>query len=331
MSISYSSITTPYVKTKNERRIGGMNKSQVVPYGQHERSVFLTTYRTLNSTFPSTLFAQAQKVSSLIPKVDFVKHMLLKVDVAVAAAPVGLVPANYFFREIALRDSTSGKVIQMQYDDVAHANMLNRCSAGRERSLFRTNNIEFSAAGKYGLAKQLPIGVHTFYIPLLTSVFENFGGLYLNDMEGDLVLDLTTPSTIIATGAGTISATVSFMVEGAVLSDKDVFDYKDRYRLHAAECNFLMPVRTEFPNKTLTAASSNNTLVLNNVDGLCAYQMMMVRPTGTIGNNAGFATWKMLNIGDSNNAGIDLDELRCVSMGKWFVCTLSIHSSAYVH
>jgi hypothetical protein len=56
----------------------------------------------------------------------------------------------------------------------------------------------------------------------------------------------------------------------------------------------------------MTAASSNNLFKLNNVDGLCAYQMMLFRPTGTIGQNANFAAWKLLNIGDYNGAGLDL-------------------------
>lgn len=306
MSILYSSVSQSMAKTANVRRIGGVNKSQALPAGQQAGQVYLGTYRALNSTYPANMFSSAQKVTSLIPKIDFIKHLLLKIDHAVAGAPVTLVHSNYWFRQKDLRDSASGRIIQTQYDDSAQANMLNRLSAGREKAIMKTANIESAANGKYGLTKELPVGVHTFYVPVLASVFENWGGLYLNDLEGDLALDITTPSTIIASGAGTITTTITFMVEGADLNEADQKFYRDLYSRHAAECQFLMPVRTEFYSKVLTAGSANNYLPLNNVDGLCAYQMLMVRPVGTTGVNAGFAQWKLLNLGDYNGAAIDL-------------------------
>ena len=306
MSILYSSVSQSMAKTANVRRIGGVNKSQALPAGQHASQVYLGTYRALNSTYPANMFSSAQKVTSLVPKIDKINHMLFKVEHAVATAPVVLSHANYWFRQIDLRDSASGRIIQTQYDDTAQANMLNRLSAGREKAVMKTSNIESAAIGKYGLTRELPVGVHTFYVPVLASVFENWGGLYLNDLEGDLAIDITTPSTIIASGAGTITTTITFMIEGADLSEADQKFYRDLYARHAAECQFLQPIRTEFYSKVLTAGSSNNYLPLNNVDGLCAYQMLMVRPTGTAGVNAGFAQWKLLNLGDYNGAAIDL-------------------------
>jgi len=298
--------TRPYVNTSVPRRIGVTSKCQILPYGQHEAKVFLPTVRTLSSTFPSTVFASAGKASSLIPKIDYIKHLLLKVDISVTAAPVTLVHSSYWFRQQDLRHSSTGQVIQSHYDDSAEMNLLNRCSAAKQRALFKTVAIESDGVAKYGLTKPLPIGTHTFYVPLLTSVFENFGGLFLQDLEGDLALDLTTPSTIIASGAGAISASISFVVEGADLSDADATIFRSRYKAHAAECQFLEPVRTEFYSKQLTAGSSNNDLKLDNVNGLCAYQAVIVRPTGSYGQNAAFAQWRMLNLGDANGAGIDL-------------------------
>ncbi len=306
MSILYSSVSQSMARTANVRKIGGVNKSQALPAGQQAGQVYLGTFRALNSTFPANMFSSAQKVTSLIPKIDYIQHLLLKVDITVASAPVTLVHCNYWFRQKDLRDSASGRIIQTQYDDSAQANMLNRLSAGREKAIMKTANIESSVNGKYGLTKELPVGVHTFYVPVLASVFENWGGLYLNDLEGDLALDITTPSTIIASGAGSITSAITFMVEGADLNEADQKFYRGLYQMNAAECQFLMPIRTEFYSKVLTAGSSNNYLPLNNVDGLCAYQMLMVRPTGTVGINTGFAQWKLLNIGDYNGAAIDL-------------------------
>ena len=306
MSILYSSVSQPMARTANVRKIGGVNKSQALPAGQQSGQVYLGTYRALNSTFPATMFSSAQKVTSLIPKIDYIKHLLLKIDITVAGAPVVLVHTNYWFRQKDLRDSSSGRIIQTNYDDNAQANMLNRLSAGREKAVMKTSNIESATIGKYGLTKELPVGVHTFYIPVLASVFENWGGLFLEDLEGDLALDITTPSTIIASGAGSITSAITFMVEGADLKEADQKFYRGLYQMNAAECQFLQPIRTEFYSKVLTAGSSNNYLPLNNVDGLCAYQMLMVRPTGTTGINTGFAQWKLLNIGDYAGAGIDL-------------------------
>jgi hypothetical protein len=313
MSLSYSSIQTANIPTGVIRDLGskGVKKIQTLPSNQmlsakHAGKVFMPTKRILASTYPSTIFSSAQKATSLIPSIDFIEEILLKIDVAIASAPLQLVPTAYWIRQKDLRDSSSGTVIQTAYDDTDNANLLNRVTAGREKAIFKTNNIESNSIGKLGLTKPLPVGTHTFYIPLLTSVFENFGGLYLADMVGDLALDLTTPSTIIASGAGTLTATISFVVSGAKLMEEDIAIYRNRYKMNAVECQFLEPLRTEFYNVTMTAASSNNLFKLNNVDGLCAYQMMLFRPTGTIGQNANFAAWKLLNIGDYNGAGLDL-------------------------
>ncbi len=311
MSFINTSVQTAHFLTGQSRQMKGGAKQQSLPAHQmlsakHAGKVFLPTKRILASTYPSTIFASAGKANSLIPSIDFIEEVLLQIQITVAAAPVVLVHSNYWFRQIDLRDSSSGQIIQTHYDDTATANLLNRVTAGREKAIFKTNNIESNDIGKLGLTKPLPVGVHTFYVPLMTSVFENFGGLYLADLVGDLALDLTTPSTIIASGAGTISANISFLVSGYKLNDDDIAIHRNRYKMHAAEAHFLEPVRTEFYNTTLTAASSNNLLKLNNVDGLCAYQMVLFRPTGTIGVNTNFAAWKLLNIGDSNGAGLDL-------------------------
>jgi hypothetical protein len=93
---------------------------------------------------------------------------------------------------------------------------------------------------------------------MLTSIFENFSGLFLDDMVGDLAIDLTTPSTIIASGAGSISANIELVIEGDDLNDADRAKYRARYNTFASESQYLQPIRSEFPNTTLTAGSANN-------------------------------------------------------------------------
>ena len=196
-------------------------------------------------------------------------------------------------------------LLQNQFDDSIQANLLNKCSVGRERAIFKTANMESQTNGKYGLAKPLPVGTHTFYIPLLSSIFASFDGVYLEKMEGELSLGLTTPSTIIASGAGQISSTISFVVEGSQLNDFDRKIYLDRYKLYSVESQYVQPYRSEFLNKTLTAGAAND-FKLDAINGLCSHQMIMVRPTGAYGNNTNFASWQLLNLGDSNGASMDL-------------------------
>jgi len=298
-----TSVKNEMVKTANKRH---GNKFQLLPAHQAGLGrVYTPTVRNLPSDYPSTIFNAAQKYISKIPSIDFIHHILLQIQIVVSNAPVALVPVNYWFREIVLRQGGNAELLQNQFDDTAQANLLNKCSVGRERAIFKTANMESSTNGKYGLAKPLPVGTHTFFVPLLASVFSAFDGLYLDNLKGDLTLELLTPTTIIASGAGQISATISFDVEGSDLNDSDRRHYVDRYRLHATESQYLQPIRSEFLNHTLTAGNLN-TFKLENVDGLCSHQMIMVRPTGTTGNNAGFASWRLLNVGDSNGATLDL-------------------------
>lgn len=298
-----------YAKTGDSRKVGASSRTTLVPAAQAAMStnrLWLSTTRQLPLPgFASNIFAAAGKKSSAIPKIDFIKHVLLKVDLTLSAA-MDIVPSAYWFSEVALRDSGSGEVVQRQYDDSIAITSQMRCAESKQRALFRSLNMEVEQIGKYGLAKRLPAGTHTFYVPILASVFENFQGVYLGDLQGELALDLTTPSTIIAANpsAGTLSAALSLIVEGQTLTDSDVARYKQLYKAHAPETGFLQVHRSEF-QKTLTAGQVNR-FALNSVDGVCAFQVMMVRPTGVVNDNTDFNTWRLLNLGDNNGAAIDL-------------------------
>jgi hypothetical protein len=310
MSLRYTSLQENYGESGRTRKVAGANgipqdRKQLLPVFQREGRVYQPTYRQLPSKFSSTMFNQASVVSDLIPKIDYIDHACLRIDITVSGAPVALVHTNYWFRQVDLKDSGSGVIIQTHYDDTVQANFLNRCPLSAEKALFKTANIESAANGKYGVTNLLPVGTHSFYMPLLTTIFENFGGLYLADLQGDLQLVLTTPSTIIASGAGTISTNISYLIEGANLTASDMAVYRNRYNMGAAEAQFLQPIVTQFNQVQLTAGASSN-LKLDNVDGLCPFQMIMVRPVGLKNQNAGFAQWQLLNIGDSNGAAIDL-------------------------
>jgi len=310
MSLRYTALQENYGESGRTRKVLGANgipqdRKQLLPVFQREGRVYQPTYRQLPSKFPSTLFNQAGVVMDNIPQIDYIDHACLRVDLDVTVAPVKLVHTSYWFRQIDMKDSGSGSIIQTHYDDSVQANFLNRCPLSAEKALFKTANIESASNGKYGVTNELPVGRHTFYIPLLTTIFENFGGLYLADLKGDLQLVLTTPSTIIASGSGSISATISYLIEGANLTASDIAVYRNRYNMAAAEAQFLQPIVTQFNQVQLTAGASSK-LKLDNVDGLCPFQMLMVRPVGQKDQNVNFAQWKLLNLGDSNGAAIDL-------------------------
>ena len=310
MSLRFTSLKENYGESGQTKRVVGANgipreKKQLLPTFQRDGRVYMPTVRQLASRFPSTLFSQASTVTDLIPNIDYIDHMCLRVDLTVTVAPVAVVSTNYWFRQLDLKTAGNGNIIQTQYADTMQANFLNRVPLSAEKALFKTACIESDTNGKYGVAKLLPVGTHTFYIPLLTTVFENFGGLFLNDLDGFLQLSVTTPSTIIASGSGSVSAAISYIVEGAHLTAGDIAVYRNRYNLAAAEAQFLQPILTPFYGVQLTAGA-NNHLKLDNVNGLCAFQMLMVRPVGQKDQNAAYAQWQLLNIGDSNGAAIDL-------------------------
>jgi hypothetical protein len=298
-------------KTGVDRRVNGVVKAQTLPSSQVAGGSYMytPTTRTLVSTFPNNMFSAAGKKSSVIPRINYIKHLVLKVELTIVNAPLILAPCQYWIPELSLRDSGSGEVVQRAYDDTSLLNAVFRCPEGRQRAIFKSGlNMESQDIGKYGVTKPLPPGTHTFFIPVLTSVFENFQGLFLNDLQGDLTVDWTTPTTIIASGTGSISSsTISFVVEGVDLFDRDVAAYKALYASTVAECRFLQPHRSEFLSLQLTAGQVNK-LSLRSVDGLCAYQVVMVRPTGALNDNSSFNTWKLLNLGDSNGAAIDLTD-----------------------
>ena len=291
------------------RRVGSGMKNQLLPTSQVAGGsyVYTPTTRTLVSTFPNNMFSYAGKKSSVIPRIDMLRHLVFKVEHTITGGPAVLAPCQYWIPELSLRDSGSGEVIQRTYDDTSLLTMLFRCAAGKQRSMFKSGvNMESEELGKYGLSKPLMPGTYTFFIPVLTSIFENFQGLFLNDLQGDLMIDWTTPNTIVAAGPGVVSSsTISFLVEGAELHNSDINLYKSRYMSSVSECRFLQAHRSEFLSMQLTAGQVNK-LPLRSVDGLCAFQAVMVRPTGVLNDNINFNTWKLLNVGDSNGAAIDL-------------------------
>lgn len=282
-------------------------RKQTIPQHQTGGYIHTPTLSTIQSQFPTNLFSSgASRKSSILPRIDFIKHLTFKVTITLSA-PATLVPSMYWFTDVWLRHNGSNQEIQHRYDDASMLTTLFTCPTPKQRSMFMNGlHMEHRDIGKYGLALPLPAGTHTFYVPFLTSVFENFSGLYLQDMTGELIIDVQTPSTIIASGAGTITNTdVQFLVEGTEVSGPMKAVYQKNYRDYATMCNFLQAERAEYLNKTLTAGQVNK-FPLTNINGLCAFQVMLVRPTGVINNNNNFATWNFLNVGDSNGASIDL-------------------------
>jgi hypothetical protein len=141
----------------------------------------------------------------------------------------------------------------------------------------------------------------------LNSSLGNFHQLYLADAKQDLYFDFT-PSNPIVSGSGSIQvSSFQFALETNRLEENDITIFRNRYKTYVNECVFLDPQCIPFPNKVLNLGATNlfNLLPLN---GLCAYQMIVVRPAGTKDVNAGAANWNWLNVGDNEGATIDLQD-----------------------
>ena len=301
MSFLYTSVVRDAVKT--QVKVG--NKFMSLPKGKEEGNLAVPRFTLLSSEYPTDIFSRPGTHESKIPKIDYIEHLNLRVAITIASAPVSLVPCERWFEQQDLNDPGNPSVpVQTHYDDTAVANLLTRASNGTQRAIFKTSNFESDPIGKYSAGKPLMPGTHYFYIPLMSTVFANFGGLYLGDMSNELRLALKVPSTIISSGAGTISnTTIQFAVEGHYLSPLDRVLLRKTYQMHAANCTFLQPHRSS-KQMTLACGSDQNFIDLSDVRGVISHHMILVRQTGLTNTNNSRARY--LNIGDYNDARMAL-------------------------
>lgn len=265
--------------------------------------MFVPRVSLFPSDFVSDIFSRPGAHKSQMPVIDFMEHLLMRIKLTASAAwtPVN---GERLFEQINIYDPTNpSKPFQVHYDDFAVASLHAQTGVGSQKAIYKTSGIESQGDARYGTARQLPAGVSYYYVPIMSSLFANLGGVFVGDMRNRLELEVIVPSTIVASGSPTITAEIQFCIEGRLLNEGDRIHYRSEYASKAVECRFLMPHRTR-KQITLTAASQDNYLELPDIRGACASQMLLIRQVGQTNANNGRA--KLFNLGDSNDARIEL-------------------------
>lgn len=312
MSLLNSSITQPVVKTSVSRkvRIDGREQTRqvVLPAHQAGGSIHFPQRRTLNVDYPNNAFSNnGQKFTCQIRRNDInkISHMKAKIELDVAVAASVVNPITHIFDEIDMRTAGNNQLVCSTTSDVMLANILSKTSKGRQAAVFKDLNLEWKEAGYLGCTNPLPIGKHTFYLPLYFSgFFENFD-LYLGDSKSDLNFDFhPAQSGIVVSGGGTVTMTnFQFIVENDELTEDDRTAYKNMYSQYLRENRFVDPVLTRQATQTMTAGATTR-IDMSNVTGLVSHHLITIKATGS--SNVGNTRMRYLNIGDIEGATLDL-------------------------
>ena len=317
---SFSSVTAQYARLGSRTiSVNGKKETRKVAIAaiSAQPQVYMPTHRqlTINNINPS-FFNSTSRQSFVIRRndIDQVNDLHLKITINVVGAPVVLAQLPYWFSQIDLRTSSDNALLATMYPDTMMANLCLLISAGKEKSLFNTLNIESSKNGYLGCTNSLAPGTYTFYLPMfVNSIIGNFQGLHLEEMTSDLSFDFT-PQNPIVSGLGTITLQgMCFCVESVKLEDVDKAFYRSSYKMYSTENLFLDPVVTTYTSTILNAGQVNNFDLLP-LAGLCSHQLLIVRPQGSINNNVANASFNWLNVGDESGAAIDLVDSSNVSL-----------------
>lgn len=285
------------------------NRLQVLARGKEPGKLYVPRYSWLPSQFPTDWMTAnlGTTIVSTIPKVDHMEGIILRLAVVVTGGSVVLPATELMFDQVDLYDPNSGAStpVQTQYDLTAFINLCLQADASQQRAIFKTSNIESEGQAKYGQTKPLPAGTHYFYMPLFTFI-HNFGpdGVFIQDMKDELKLNLKVSDVIPISGAGSIaSCTISFGIEGHLLSPRDREAFRYQYRTMAPQGFFLHPHRSS-KQVALVCGSSENYLSMSDVRGPVSHQIVLVRPLGVTNANNGKLFW--YNIGDAANASMEM-------------------------
>lgn len=312
-AIKYSSITSK-LETAGVRRVSVNGVTQdrriLVPQCSARQSVFLPTHRTIPAEpiNPQMLSGASSMQNLTIRRGDInqLDHLMLKITVTVTGGSVVLAQLPLWFNQINLRTSEGNALVATAYSDTLMTNLLIMIGNGKLKSLYKTLNIDYSPAGFLGNTNPLAPGTYTFYLPLFShSVLGNFQGLEMSNCNMDITFEFF-PSNPIVSGTGTIVlSSMAFAVDGNRTEQKDLAAYAAQYANFSTECVFLDPVITTLASKQLNAGTVN-LLSLNQLEGLCAFQLVIFRAPGTQYTNTNNASWNWLNVGDDSGAAIDL-------------------------
>ena len=303
MSAIIKNLTSVPTRAGYTKKVNGRPVKIMLPQGKHEplnstpifpilTGVGVPTNLFVNNggTFPFTI---SQGVS------DIIHHVTLKIDITLNA-PAQLVPVTNFFKKIELK-TTNGNVLRTWYNDSLLMSIGARTTNAMFLSLAKNLNVDTKDATLLGMNPDLPAGNYTFMLPLNSAIWED--GLHWAASKHDMVLHLTPDTTIVAAGAGVPTCNnLSLIISGERASEQIMDAMTQHSKMAAQSVFFCEPTPCESYNKPLQVGQ--NLIDLSNLSGLVSFLQVLIRPAGH--SNVGNGHWKFMNIGDNQNATVDV-------------------------
>lgn len=231
---------------------GGRTFKQTLPHTQQAPPQRFPQFTSITCpAVPSNLFSnQGANWQFSIDNActDVIHKGILEIKLQVSGAPVVLAPVPHWFNRIELR-TVNGTVLKSWYGDTLFSTISAGLSDTRAVTTFRSMNVDTRPGHHLGLAPELPVGIHDFYLPLEGSLWDDLA-FYWKAAKQDLVVYMTPEPTIIASGAGTVSVlSMNFRVIGDRLGEDIKKHYELAARSLAQSALFLEPTPVFFTNK----------------------------------------------------------------------------------
>ena len=304
MSVLIKLINSVVTRGGYTKKVNGRPVKIVLPADKHEPLNTMPIYPIITAVgVPPNLFTNggSNAFQITIPQgvSEIVHHITLKIDITLSA-PAQLVPLVNFFHKIELK-TPSSVLLRTWYNDSMMMSIGASTTNAMFLSLAKNLNIDTKDPTLYGMNAELPVGNYSFMLPLNSALWED--GLHWGAAKQDMILYLHPEATIVAAGAGVpICNNISLIIEGERTTDQHMAALEHHSKQAAQAVLFCEPTPCHQPNKPLQVGQ--NLIDLSNLSGRVAFLQLMIRPAGH--NNVGNGHWKYLNIGDNQNASIDL-------------------------
>ena len=306
--VAYDHERSPMLSVDTNVKFGNKVQSikKLIPAHQHKGIGSFPIFQTyVFNDAPINLFRnngskyRTQLSRSSIHKIN---QLTLKIVVTVNTSPTGLAPLPYWFDRIDIKTS-DGSNIKTYYNDTIMFNLLSHLKKAQTKSILSTINLDYNDNSYLGGTPQLlPFAQYTFYLPLNASCFSSHS-FYMKNNTSDIILEFSPSSSIISSGSGTIDLnSMSLIVESVKLSDDD-HNHHEKLSNHIVSSQYLNIVPVQRFGVTLTN-NSQYLLDLINLNGKCAFLLLIVRKQGA--NNTNNGNLEYVNLGDSVNGTIDL-------------------------
>lgn len=255
-------------------------RQEIFAAHQHKKFGHLPTFSSLTfSDCPANLFGNnGTKYRATVEAGNFprINDLSLEVQLAVATSPVTVEPMTNWFDRINVISNGNNEVLATYYPDPHAFQLLARTSKAQMPALSKNINLEGRDLGYLGATLPLPVGTHTFTLPLTGSFWAHLDVHYCEQKQ-DIIFELSPASSIVVAGSGTISVTsLRLICEGQKLTDKEQADYMKNQKAYLPVNTFLDPVLVQSTSKTLTAGAQNK-LELSALDGKAA--ALIYRPS----------------------------------------------------